>query len=400
MSGSDHAPAEPWAVGAQTPPVIRPLSLLLIEDDFGDVVLTREHLADSGLANRCDHAASLAEAVAVTESPDCVLLDLNLPDGQGLAALSRVLQRWPDTAVVVLTGLNDTAMGAAAVAAGAQDYLVKNHVDGHLLGRAIQYAVQRRQVQLTERQLRESRLQSRENLRLQRGLLPKPLTTDPALIVASRYVPGQQRSLLGGDFFDVVQDVHGAVHAVIGDVCGNGPDEAAIGVGLRVGWRTLTLAGVGKGERMRLLEQVLVAERPHDAMFATSCTVRISPDRSEAVIVSAGHPPPLIVTGKGACRAPVRSHLSLGMFPGRGRWQETTVSLPPGAGLLLYTDGIYEGFADDGARLGEDRFLDLASRLTPIGAPADYLTALLAEVQRHDIGRHGDDTALLLLTWT
>ncbi|MFD1364479.1 PP2C family protein-serine/threonine phosphatase [Actinoplanes sichuanensis] len=381
----------------ESPP--RPVAILLVEDDDGDVLLTREYLSDSGLSYQVEHVGTLAQAAAIAMAPDCVLLDLNLPDGQGLPALDRILKKWPDTAVVVLTGLNDTAMGAAAVAAGAQDYLVKAHVDGVVLGRTIQYAVQRRQVQVTERQLRESRLQALESTRLQRGLLPKPLTVDDGLTVTSRYVPGQQRSLLGGDFYDVVQDDDGAIHAVIGDVCGNGPDEAAIGVGLRVGWRTLTLAGVGKAERMQLLERVLVAERPHDAMFATACTIRISPDRSQAVVVSAGHPPPLVITDQGAYPAPIRSHLGLGMFPGHGRWQENTIALPAGAGLLLYTDGVYEGFTENGDRLGEQRFVDLASRLATIKDPSAYLSAVLADVQRGDDGRHSDDTALLYLTW-
>jgi len=283
--------------------------------------------------------------------------------------------------------------------AGAQDYLVKGQVDGVMLGRTIEYAVQRIRAHSAERQLRESRLLARENDRLQRGLLPTPLITDPALAVVSRYVPGRGRSLLGGDFFDLVQDDDGATHAVIGDVCGNGPDEAAIGVGLRVGWRTLTLAGVDKAARMRLLEQVLVAERPHAGMFATACAIRVEPDRSRLLVISAGHPPPLIVTRGCAQPAPIRHHLALGMFPGRGRWQESVVKLPPGAGLLLYTDGVYEGFSDDGTRLGEQRFVELAAQLSTITDPADYLAALLAEIRRGDDGRHSDDTALLYLTW-
>ncbi len=375
------------------------LAVLLIEDDPGDALLTREYLADSGISNRFEHAGSLAEAAVVLGSPDCVLLDLHLPDGQGLDALRRVLDRWPGTAVLVLTGLDDSVTGAAAVAAGAEDYLVKGQVDGIVLGRAIAYAIQRVRAHNAERELRESRLQARENDRLQRGLLPTPLTTDPSLTVISRYVPGRGRSLLGGDFFDLVQDDDGTTHAVIGDVCGNGPDEAAIGVGLRVGWRTLTLAGIDKASRMRLLEQVLVAERPHAGMFATACTIRVEPDRSRLVIVSAGHPPPLVITAGHADPVPIRHHLALGMFPGRGRWQESAVTLPPGAGLLLYTDGVYEGFTDDGTRLGEHRFVQLAARLSTITNPADYLTALLAEVRRGDEGRHSDDTALLYLTW-
>ncbi|MEU5551835.1 SpoIIE family protein phosphatase [Micromonospora sp. NPDC047793] len=375
------------------------VSVLLIEDDPGDVLLTREFLDDSGISSRFAQAGSLEEASALPTVPDCVLLDLHLPDESGLPALRRVLHRWPESAVVVLTGLDDAAVGAAAVAAGAQDYLVKGRIDGALLGRTVQYAIRRHHAVITERQLRESRMQARENVRLQRGLLPTPLVTDPALRVASRYVPGRGRSLLGGDFFDVVQDEDGTVHAVIGDVCGNGPDEAAIGVGLRVGWRTLTLAGIDKTSRMRLLEQVLVAERPREATFATACTVRIDPDRSRAVIVSAGHPPPLVITAGTVQAAPVRHDLGLGMFPGRGRWQETVVTLPPGAGLLLYTDGVYEGFTEDGTRLGEERFIERATTLSTITDPADYLTALLGDIQRSDDGRHSDDTALLYLAW-
>ncbi|MFI6132698.1 PP2C family protein-serine/threonine phosphatase [Micromonospora sp. NPDC051141] len=373
--------------------------VLLIEDDPGDALLTRELLADSGMGARFTQASSLTGAAAASTSPDCILLDLHLPDCHGLEALRQVLHRWPDAAVVVLTGLNDAATGTAAVAAGAQDYLVKGHIDGTLLGRTIEYAVQRRRVVVTQRQLRDSHMQASENLRLQRGLLPTPLITDPALAVASRYVPGRGRSLLGGDFFDLVQNEDHTIHAVIGDVCGNGPDEAAIGVGLRVGWRTLTLAGVDKTSRMRLLEQVLVAERPREAMFATACTIRVAPDRSTAVVVSAGHPPPLVITPGDAHPAPIRHHLGLGMFPGRGRWQESVVTLAAGAGLLLYTDGVYEGFAADGTRLGEQRFVELVGRLSTISDPDDFLTALLNEIRRHDEGRHSDDTALLYLTW-
>jgi serine phosphatase RsbU (regulator of sigma subunit) len=373
-------------------------NLMVIEDDPGDALLVREHLADTDVAARLEMAGSLAEAVAATAVPDCVLLDLNLPDGNGLDALHQVLSRWPQTAVLVLTGLNDAVVGAAAVAAGAQDYLVKGQVDGVLLGRTIRYAIHRKRAQNAERSLRDSHLQANENIRLQRGLLPKPILADPAVRLVSRYLPGQQRSLLGGDFYDVVQQSDGAVHAVIGDVCGSGPDEAAMGVALRVGWRTLTLAGLPKTSRMRLLEDVLVAERPHDGMFATVCGIRIEPDRSHVVLTSAGHPPPLIITRDGAYPAVVRNGLSLGMFPGRGRWHESVVALPAGAGLLLYTDGAFEGFSDDGARLGEDRFLELATRLADIADPAGYIDALLAAVHHTDSGRHSDDTALLYIT--
>jgi serine phosphatase RsbU (regulator of sigma subunit) len=118
------------------------------------------------------------------------------------------------------------------------------------------------------------------------------------------------------------------------------------------------------------------------------------------VVTSAGHPPPLIVTATGAYPAAVRHGLELGMFPGRGRWEESVLPLPAGAGLLLYTDGALEGFAIDGTRLGENRFVELASRLAADTDPVDYVDAILQAVQDRDDGRHNDDSALLYITRT
>lgn len=395
MRSQRHSVALPHADG--TDQLSAGYTLLLIEDDPGDALLVREHLADSDVAADLDVASTLTQAISSDHLPDGVLLDLHLPDGRGLDALQQVLGRWPQTAVLVLTGLDDAVTAAAAVAAGAQDYLVKGQIDGTVLGRTIRYAIHRKRAQNAERSLRDSRLLANENVRLQRGLLPRPILADPAVRLVSRYVPGRQRALLGGDFYDVVQSADGAVHAVIGDVCGSGPDEAAMGVALRVGWRTLTLAGIPKTQRMQLLEDVLVAERPHDGMFATVCGARIEPGRNRVVLTSAGHPAPLIVTPGGARQADVRHGLGLGMFPGRGRWHESTVDLPPGAGLLFYTDGAFEGLSPDGTRLGEDRFIELAGRLAAISDPIEYVDALLAAVQQDD-GRHNDDTALLYIT--
>ncbi|MCM4084153.1 PP2C family protein-serine/threonine phosphatase [Paractinoplanes hotanensis] len=385
--------------GSEADASVAGIVILLIEDDLGDAVLVREYLADSDLDARLHHVDTLRQADEFGGEPECILLDLHLPDGQGLDALRHVLQRWPRAAVLVLTGLNDAATGSAAVAAGAQDYLVKNQVDEAILARTVRYAVQRKRVQTAERRLRDSRLQAHENTRLQRGLLPKPLLTDTTVTVVSRYLPGQQRSLLGGDFYDVVQTADGTVHALIGDVCGNGPDEAALGVGLRYGWRTLTLAGLRKADRMRLLEQVLVAERPHDGMFATVCTVGIIPGRNEVILLSAGHPAPLIISPDGAYPAPITYGLGLGMAPGHGRWRESRITVPAGAGLLLFTDGVIESFADDGTRLGEERFIEIATRRATIADPDEYIDALLADIQRADAGRHSDDTAVLYLRW-
>ena len=157
--------------------------------------------------------------------------------------MRRLHEQLPGVAVVVLTGLADEHLGAQAVRAGAQDYLVKGQVDGQMLHRVIRYAVERRRAEETQRQLQEAQILARENSRLERGLLPSPVLADARVTVATRYRPGGGQILLGGDFYDVVETADGWVHALVGDVCGRGPDEAALGVCLRVAWRTMVLAG-------------------------------------------------------------------------------------------------------------------------------------------------------------
>ena len=143
----------------------------------------------------------------------------------------------------MLTGLADEAAGVAAVEAGAQDYLVKGSVDGDQLARSIRYAIGRRQAEEAERELLLAEAQAREMTRLERGLAPKPLIENAAVWVASCYRAGRSRALLGGDFFDLVQSADEACTSLVGDVCGHGADEAAIGVSLRAAWRALALAG-------------------------------------------------------------------------------------------------------------------------------------------------------------
>jgi len=111
-----------------------PLRLLLVEDDEGDAFLVSELLQEEDPSIEVRHVRSLAAAVdAVSiDPPDCVLLDLGLPDATGLGALERLRAAEPGVAHLVLTGDRDVQRGVEAVAAGAQDYLIKGSVDGDL----------------------------------------------------------------------------------------------------------------------------------------------------------------------------------------------------------------------------------------------------------------------------
>src|SRR3954468_16569037 len=273
-----------------------PIRILLVEDDDGDALLVEELLAVSGAHVEIVRAQTLAEARREKlDEIDCVLLDLDLPDAHGLAALHKLKTDRADMSVLVLTGFDDESRGVQAVAAGAQDYLVKGQIDGQGLARAVRYAVERRRADEARQQLELARAHEEENARLERGLLPAPLVTDPALLLTAHYRPGRQRALLGGDFYDAVQVADGTVHALIGDVSGHGPDAAALGVCLRIAWRTLVLGGRGADEVLPTLQIVHDAERHFPWMFTTLAMLSIAPDRQSVSVRLAGHPPPLLL---------------------------------------------------------------------------------------------------------
>src|SRR5438128_987077 len=179
--------------------------------------------------------------------------------------------------------------------------------DAPLVEELLRDAVERRRSEEVQRQLREAQIYARENSRLERGLLPSPLLSDPRLTVAAQYRPGGGQTLLGGDFYDLVEGADGWVHALVGDVCGRGPEEAALGVCLRVAWRTMVLADRPMADVLSAVQLVLEHERHEDRLFATLCMMSIAPDRSYGRLHLAGHPQPLLITSGGVreLQAPV-----------------------------------------------------------------------------------------------
>ena len=383
------------------------MQVLLIEDDDGDALLVQELLLEAQAAVTLRRARSMAEARPLLADATCVLLDLGLPDSRELQGVRWLQEHMPQVAVVVLTGRADEHLGEQAVRAGAQDYLVKGQVDGSLLNRVIRYAVERRRSEEVQRQLREAQIVARENARLERGLLPSPLLSDPRLTVASRYRPGGGQNLLGGDFYDLVEAPDGWVHAVVGDVCGRGPEEAALGVCLRVAWRTMILAERPMAEVLSAVQQVLEHERQEDRLFATLCMVSVAPDRAHARLHLAGHPPPLLITPDGVreLRAPVCPP------PGIAHaldWPASEVILGDSWSLLIYTDGLIEGRIGTGPeRLGSDGLTELIEKHLHATRPAGkwerrprderLLDRLVDDVRELNGGDLDDDMAMLAL---
>ncbi len=383
------------------------IGLLLVEDDDGDARLVEDELAERLPLAHVARSHTLKQALAALgPQVDCVLLDLGLPDALGLDAVAQLRAQMSSIPLIVLTGLDDQAAGVAAVEAGAQDYLVKGRVDGEQLARSIHYAIGRRRAEEAERELLLAEAQAREGRLLEKGLAPNLTIEDPSVWVASCYRAGRSRALLGGDFYDLVQTEDELLHVLVGDVCGHGPDEAAIGVSLRAAWRALALAGTGPELVLGTLQRVFEHERHVPGLFATLCTLEIDAIERSATLVRAGHPAPVLIEDRagGWSIAAVTAELGAGAVGiNEGGWTVERLSLPARWTILLYTDGIVEGRIGNGSeRLGEEGLHRLiaeriAERPNWREQPEALLDELIAAAEQLNGGELSDDVAMLLL---
>jgi DNA-binding NarL/FixJ family response regulator len=382
------------------------MQVLLVEDDEGDAVLVQACLEETGRSgDAVVWTRTLNQALQMLpRQPSCVLLDLGLPDADGLGALLSIVDGAPDIAVIVLTGRHDPA-GIDALAIGAQDYLVKDDITPDLLDRSIRYAVERKRAQRTSQQLRDAQLSAAERGRLERGLLPTPLLRSDAVECSTYYQPGRNHAVLGGDFFDVVEREDGTVRAVIGDVMGHGPDEAALGVHLRVAWRTLVLAGTPDDEILSALTSLLDAESQGRLGFVTVCDVTIEPANGRAALRVAGHPAPLRCAHGKTMYLDVEIGRPLGVESPRAgsdvaqlpSWPETVVSLDPGSSLILYTDGLLDAYASasDNKSLGID---ELVNAVTACAVEGSLANSWIPTIVERAPNQSLDDTAVVVIS--
>ena len=125
--------------------------VLLVEDNLIDAQLVRRLLRRvTGSYYRITHVRTLNDAILSAEelTPDVILADLNLPDSRGTQTVTSLQTSYPDIPLVIVSAWEDEAISLRSVKAGAQDYLVKGHIDGANLHRVIRYAVERKRTEL------------------------------------------------------------------------------------------------------------------------------------------------------------------------------------------------------------------------------------------------------------
>jgi hypothetical protein len=234
--------------------------------------------------------------------------------------------------------------------------------------------------------------------RLARSLLPSRSGRHAAADVLTYYRAGDRRLGLGGDFADVLEERDGRLAVICGDVSGHGPDAAALGAMLRVGWAALVLSGATPSRIVDGLRAIVRRERQDEDTFATACLAWIDPGAAEVALVNAGYPPPLMVHGVvvqlehpplpplGTLDVPVGE-------PGR-------FALPEDCSLVFYSDGLVEGRVAPGSseRFGEGRLIETFSALGRAPLDRDALERITAAVERAAATAFADDVTMVIVS--
>lgn len=174
---------------------------------------------------------------------------------------------------------------------------------------------------------------------LQRSLLPPDLPDIPHVDLAARYLPVGEGNEVGGDFYDVFESGDGTWSAVVGDVCGKGPEAAAVMGLVRHTLRALARFQRRPSSLLQELNRSLI-EQSVDERFCTVCYLRMRPsaDGVRITMCAAGHPLPFVLRADGRVEAVGRPGHLLGVFP-EVSLADSVIELHRGDALVIYTDG-------------------------------------------------------------
>jgi PAS domain S-box-containing protein len=229
---------------------------------------------------------------------------------------------------------------------------------------------------------------------LQQSLLPAELPDIPGIEAAARFRPTGEGNEVGGDFYDLFESGARGWTVVMGDVCGKGPDAAAVTALARYTLRAAAMREGPPSRSLRVLNEALLRQRD-DRRFCTVAYAHLEPsaDGLRARCAVGGHPLPLLLRAEGNVEIVGTPGTLLGVLPDPN-FDDHSVSLRPGDTLVFYTDGVIEG--RDGAALEEAGLRHLLAACAGEGADA-----IAARVEDAALSASGgsprDDIAVLVL---
>jgi len=233
---------------------------------------------------------------------------------------------------------------------------------------------------------------------LQDSLLPSELPDIPGIEAAARFRPTGEGNEVGGDFYDLFESGRRGWTVVMGDVCGKGPDAAAVTALARYTLRAAAMREQLPSRSLHILNEALLRQR-HDRRFCTVAYAYLekSEDGARVACASGGHPLPLLVRVDGTVEPVGAPGTLLGVLPDP-RFEDRSVTLGPGDALVLYTDGVIEARSSDGVdgMLDEAGLTHLLTACAGLGADA-IATRVEEAAFAASGGTPRDDIAVLVL---
>ena len=234
---------------------------------------------------------------------------------------------------------------------------------------------------------------------LQQSLLPVELPDIPGIETAARFRPTGEGNEVGGDFYDVFETGNRGWTVVMGDVCGKGPDAAAVTALARYTLRAAAMREKLPSRSLDVLNEALLRQRD-DRRFCTVAYAYLEKlDRgARAGISTGGHPLPLVLRADGSVEPVGAPGTLLGIVPDPNL-EDHLVTLEPGDSLVFYTDGVIESRPDSNGVLDERRLAELVA--TCAGESPDAIAARIEDAAvMSQNGRPRDDIAVLVLRVT
>jgi phosphoserine phosphatase RsbU/P len=331
--------------------------ILLVEDDPDDVYIMQNLLGDRWhgpyeLVNV--ELLSAAIERCQEERFDVVLLDLGLPDSNGLETFFSIYAHAGDVPIVVLSGLSDERAAVKAVQAGAQDYLVKGQLTDRLLVRSLRYAIERSRRHHAEEALLDTSEEFRAAGVIQQRLYPSHAPTLEGFEIAGALHPAKATA---GDYFDYIPMLDNCLGIVVGDVSSHGMGPALVMSETRACLRTLAQGHSDVGEILTRTNRVLAAGSS-ELHFVTLAMARLDPHKRTMVYASAGQRGYLLQSGLNVTVLDSTS-LPLGIREDTVVPSSQDYKLNTGDLVTFFTDGVVETESPGLVRFGFSRALEV-----------------------------------------
>lgn len=328
--------------------------VLIVNDDLTSLLTIAGLFKQEGFRVVQTGTAAEAQSQAAGSHLDLALLDVHLPDEDGLSLCRWFKARHPDLPVLMISGDHDVGTKVSCLEAGAVNYVTKPFHRAEVMARARTHL----RLSMAHRSLVEMQREKMAQLAAaQQSILPQP-TAFPEARFGVFYRPMNE---VGGDLYEVLPAGVGIHDYMVADVSGHDVGAAMSTAALHALIKQNCSSLYSPAELLTMLNRVVAGVVPEGRYF-TAVYARLNRYRGTLTVVSAGHPPVLLQRAGGATELLWLSGDVIGAFE-EAQFEDVNLQVLPGDRLLLLSDGIVDQFTDVPGRLNWSEGADNLAKL-------------------------------------